>query len=70
MLARLEIELSSSSLSTETVLNLLIAQSFRKDTRIIKKQELIFLWIAHEYISSKGILEVEDVGDEIKYVMS
>ncbi|KAL9177423.1 hypothetical protein ABFS82_01G056900 [Erythranthe guttata] len=37
---------------------------FPKDTRI-RKKELIFMWMAHGYISSKGALEVEDVGDQI-----
>ncbi|KAL8051297.1 hypothetical protein ABFX02_06G138700 [Erythranthe guttata] len=37
---------------------------FPKDT-FIQKDELIFMWTAHGYISSKGMLEVEDVGNEI-----
>ncbi|KAK6118644.1 hypothetical protein DH2020_047636 [Rehmannia glutinosa] len=37
---------------------------FPKDYRIQKK-ELIFYWIAHGFISSRGVLEVEDVGDEV-----
>ncbi|KAG8382074.1 hypothetical protein BUALT_Bualt05G0038700 [Buddleja alternifolia] len=37
---------------------------FPKDS-IIDKQELIFHWMAHGYISSNGILEVEDVGNEM-----
>ncbi|KAI3468559.1 hypothetical protein Pfo_025222 [Paulownia fortunei] len=37
---------------------------FPKDSEI-NRNELIFLWMAHGYISSKGILEVEDVGNEI-----
>ncbi|KAL7159857.1 hypothetical protein ABFS83_01G055000 [Erythranthe nasuta] len=37
---------------------------FPKDSRI-KKEELIFMWMAHGYISSKGALEVEDVGNQI-----
>ncbi|EYU41269.1 hypothetical protein MIMGU_mgv1a022367mg [Erythranthe guttata] len=35
-----------------------------KDSRI-KKEELIFMWMAHGYISSKGALEVEDVGNQV-----
>ncbi|KAK4486979.1 hypothetical protein RD792_006294 [Penstemon davidsonii] len=35
-----------------------------KDSEI-KKQELIFMWVSHGYISSNGAREVEDVGDEI-----
>ncbi|KAK6116767.1 hypothetical protein DH2020_049500 [Rehmannia glutinosa] len=38
--------------------------AFPKDYRI-GKQELIFYWIAHGFISSRGVLEVEDVGDEV-----
>ncbi|XP_012856984.1 PREDICTED: putative disease resistance protein RGA3 [Erythranthe guttata] len=37
---------------------------FPKDSRI-QKEELIFLWMAHGYISSKRVMEVEDVGEEI-----
>ncbi|EYU23292.1 hypothetical protein MIMGU_mgv1a023527mg [Erythranthe guttata] len=37
---------------------------FPKDT-FIRKDELIFMWMAHGYISSKGVLEMEDVGNEI-----
>ncbi|KAL9172054.1 hypothetical protein ABFS82_03G020200 [Erythranthe guttata] len=37
---------------------------FPKGT-FIRKDELIFMWMAHGYISSKGVLEVEDVGNEI-----
>ncbi|KAL9167286.1 hypothetical protein ABFS82_05G085500 [Erythranthe guttata] len=37
---------------------------FPKDT-FIRKEELIFMWMAHGYISSKGALEVEDVGNGI-----
>ncbi|KAL8056843.1 hypothetical protein ABFX02_04G145500 [Erythranthe guttata] len=37
---------------------------FPKDSRI-EKEELIFLWMAHGYISSKRVMEVEDVGEEI-----
>ncbi|KAL7122811.1 hypothetical protein ACP275_01G067200 [Erythranthe tilingii] len=37
---------------------------FPKDSRI-EKRELIFMWMAHGYISSRGALEVEDVGNEV-----
>ncbi|KAL8063832.1 hypothetical protein ABFX02_01G052500 [Erythranthe guttata] len=37
---------------------------FPKDSEITK-QELIFMWMAHACISSKGVLEVEDVGNQI-----
>ncbi|KAL7122734.1 hypothetical protein ACP275_01G062300 [Erythranthe tilingii] len=37
---------------------------FPKDTRI-RKKELIFMWMAHGYISSNGAFEVEDVGNQI-----
>ncbi|XP_051137087.1 putative disease resistance protein RGA4 [Andrographis paniculata] len=37
---------------------------FPKDSKIYK-QDLILLWMAHGYISSKGDLEVEDVGEQI-----
>ncbi|KAL7122805.1 hypothetical protein ACP275_01G066900 [Erythranthe tilingii] len=37
---------------------------FPKGSRI-KKEELIFMWMAHGYISSRGALEVEDVGNDI-----
>ncbi|KAL7159859.1 hypothetical protein ABFS83_01G055200 [Erythranthe nasuta] len=37
---------------------------FPKDSRI-KKEELIFMWMAHGYISSKAALEVDDVGNQI-----
>ncbi|XP_047979571.1 disease resistance protein RGA2-like [Salvia hispanica] len=38
--------------------------AFSKD-RYISKDDLIHLWIAHGYISSKGNLQVDDVGSEI-----
>ncbi|XP_047954413.1 disease resistance protein RGA2-like isoform X2 [Salvia hispanica] len=38
--------------------------SFPKD-HYIEKEELILLWMAHGYISSKGALQVEDVGNQI-----
>ncbi|KAL9171783.1 hypothetical protein ABFS82_03G002900 [Erythranthe guttata] len=38
--------------------------TFPKDT-FIRKEELIFMWMAHGYISSRGALEVEDVGNDI-----
>lgn len=38
--------------------------AFPKD-RKIEKEELIYVWIAHCYISSKRTLGVEDVGNEI-----
>ncbi|KAL8063879.1 hypothetical protein ABFX02_01G054900 [Erythranthe guttata] len=31
----------------------------------IRKEELIFMWMAHGCISSKGVLEIEDVGNQI-----
>ncbi|KAL7122604.1 hypothetical protein ACP275_01G054700 [Erythranthe tilingii] len=37
---------------------------FPKDSEITK-QELIFMWMAHACISSKGVLEIEDVGNQI-----
>ncbi|XP_012830413.1 PREDICTED: putative disease resistance protein RGA4 [Erythranthe guttata] len=37
---------------------------FRKDSKF-RKEELIFMWMAHGCISSKGVLEVEDVGNQI-----
>ncbi|KAL7137579.1 hypothetical protein ABFS83_10G102200 [Erythranthe nasuta] len=37
---------------------------FPKDSKISKK-ELIFMWMAHVYISSKRVLEMEDVGNQI-----
>ncbi|KAL7122712.1 hypothetical protein ACP275_01G060600 [Erythranthe tilingii] len=37
---------------------------FPKDSKISKK-ELIFMWMAHGYISSKRVLEMEDVGNQI-----
>ncbi|KAL7159854.1 hypothetical protein ABFS83_01G054700 [Erythranthe nasuta] len=37
---------------------------FPKDSNI-GKEELIFLWMAHACISSKGVLEIEDVGNQI-----
>ncbi|XP_073143070.1 putative disease resistance protein RGA4 [Henckelia pumila] len=37
---------------------------FPKDS-LIEKEEVIFLWMAHGYISSNGILEEEDIGNEI-----
>ncbi|XP_047953751.1 putative disease resistance protein RGA3 [Salvia hispanica] len=38
--------------------------AFPKD-HYIAKEKLILLWIAHGYISSKGTLQVEDVGNQI-----
>ncbi|KAG6400300.1 hypothetical protein SASPL_137126 [Salvia splendens] len=38
--------------------------TFPKDYYVTKKQ-LILLWIAHGYISSKGTLQVEEVGNQI-----
>ncbi|XP_047974550.1 putative disease resistance protein RGA3 [Salvia hispanica] len=38
--------------------------AFPKD-HYIDKQRLIFLWMAHGYISSKGTLQVENVGNQI-----
>ncbi|XP_042050950.1 putative disease resistance protein RGA3 isoform X2 [Salvia splendens] len=38
--------------------------AFPKDHEI-EKEELIRLWIAHSYISSKGDIQVEDVGNQI-----
>ncbi|KAL8063978.1 hypothetical protein ABFX02_01G061300 [Erythranthe guttata] len=38
--------------------------TFPKDT-YIRKEELVFMWMAHGYISSRGALEVEDVGNEV-----
>ncbi|XP_012854093.1 PREDICTED: putative disease resistance protein RGA3 [Erythranthe guttata] len=37
---------------------------FPKDSQITK-EELIFMWMAHGCISSKGVLEIEDVGNQI-----
>ncbi|KAL7122715.1 hypothetical protein ACP275_01G060900 [Erythranthe tilingii] len=37
---------------------------FPKDSNI-GKEELIFMWMAHGCISSKGVLEIEDVGNQI-----
>ncbi|KAL9177372.1 hypothetical protein ABFS82_01G054300 [Erythranthe guttata] len=37
---------------------------FPKDSQI-KKKKLIFMWMAHGCISSKGVLEIEDVGNQI-----
>ncbi|KAL7137582.1 hypothetical protein ABFS83_10G102500 [Erythranthe nasuta] len=37
---------------------------FPKDSQITK-ENLIFMWMAHGYISSKGVLEIEDVGTQI-----
>ncbi|KAL7122807.1 hypothetical protein ACP275_01G067100 [Erythranthe tilingii] len=37
---------------------------FPKGSRI-KKQELIYMWMAHGYMSSRGALEAEDVGNDI-----
>ncbi|KAL7159861.1 hypothetical protein ABFS83_01G055400 [Erythranthe nasuta] len=37
---------------------------FPKDS-CIEKEELIFFWMAHGYISRKGVLEMEDVGNNI-----
>ncbi|KAL7122724.1 hypothetical protein ACP275_01G061700 [Erythranthe tilingii] len=37
---------------------------FSKDSQI-KKEKLIFMWMALGYISSKGVLEIEDVGNQI-----
>ncbi|XP_073143379.1 putative disease resistance protein RGA4 [Henckelia pumila] len=37
---------------------------FPKDSKI-EKEKVIFLWMAHGYISSNGILEEEDIGNEI-----
>ncbi|KAL7159856.1 hypothetical protein ABFS83_01G054900 [Erythranthe nasuta] len=37
---------------------------FPKDSEITK-ENLIFMWMAHGYISSKGVLEIEDVGTQI-----
>ncbi|KAL7159827.1 hypothetical protein ABFS83_01G053300 [Erythranthe nasuta] len=37
---------------------------FPKDSQI-KKEKLIFMWMAHGCISSKGVLEIEDVGNQI-----
>ncbi|KAL7159829.1 hypothetical protein ABFS83_01G053500 [Erythranthe nasuta] len=37
---------------------------FPKDSRI-GKEELIFMWMAHGCISSKGVIEIEDVGNQI-----
>ncbi|KAG8382059.1 hypothetical protein BUALT_Bualt05G0037100 [Buddleja alternifolia] len=31
----------------------------------IEKEELIYCWMAHGYISSNGIMDVEDVGNEV-----
>ncbi|XP_042015685.1 putative disease resistance protein RGA3 [Salvia splendens] len=39
-------------------------EAFPKDYYVTKKQ-LILLWIAHGYISSKGTLQVEEVGNQI-----
>ncbi|XP_042038430.1 putative disease resistance protein RGA1 [Salvia splendens] len=39
-------------------------ESFPKD-HYIEKEELILLWMAHGYISSKGTLQVEEVGNQI-----
>lgn len=38
--------------------------TFQKGSRI-EKQDLIFCWMAHGYISSNEIQDVEDVGDQI-----
>ncbi|KAG8382075.1 hypothetical protein BUALT_Bualt05G0038800 [Buddleja alternifolia] len=32
---------------------------------VFEKEELIYCWMAHGYISSNGIMDVEDVGNEI-----
>ncbi|KAL7159858.1 hypothetical protein ABFS83_01G055100 [Erythranthe nasuta] len=37
---------------------------FPKDSNI-GKEKLIFMWMAHGCISSKGVLEIEDVGNQI-----
>lgn len=38
---------------------------FPKDTKM-EKDNLITLWMAHGFLSSKGNLELEDVGNEVR----